>query len=181
MESRQDPNRGLFSSENPLFQKPQRFSLSRLEIFFGGIILLGLIYVGYLLFFQESGASPGLEKRVKALEDLVRTQAEKTDQEFKALQTHLGRMEARLQALESSAKAAPSTPSVVTSPVAPQVTKTEPPSGQRKPILHKVKKGETVKTIANKYRVSVKDLTIWNKKIRTQPIRPGDTLTIYSR
>jgi len=177
--------------------RKQRFSLSRLEILFGGLLLVGLIYIGYVLFFQEgSDFSPALEKRMKKLEALMGEQTEKIDREIKALQALQAQLDARLRALENPsrtvtqppvpppASAVSNTPPKPASPTAaagPVEKKTPSASTERKKIVHKVKKGETLKGIAAKYKVSTKDLLAWNKSIKQKSIRPGDTLTILSR
>lgn len=45
-------------------------------------------------------------------------------------------------------------------------------------IIHKVKKGETLKSIAAKYKVSIQDIKTWNF-IGKRGIRPGKHLIIY--
>lgn len=45
-------------------------------------------------------------------------------------------------------------------------------------IIHKVKKGETLKSIAKKYGISVQDIKTWNF-IGRRGIRPGKNLIIY--
>lgn len=51
-----------------------------------------------------------------------------------------------------------------------------------KKIVYKVKKGDTLSKIAQKYRVSVADLKKWNPKVaRKKYISSGDTLVIYVR
>lgn len=177
--------------------RKQRFSLSRLEILFGGLLLLGLIYLGYVLFFQEgSDSNPALEKRMKRLETLIQEQSEKVDREIKALQALQAQMDTRLKALEtppragtaqplpsssqlSSAPPPPPKPALSAASPTEEKKPTTPP--ERKKILHKVKKGETLGSIAAKYKVSTKDLLAWNKKIKNKTVRPGDTLTVLSR
>jgi len=46
-------------------------------------------------------------------------------------------------------------------------------------IVHRVRSGEFLGSIANKYRVSVRDLMAWNN-LRSTRLNPGDRLTIYS-
>ena len=50
-------------SPEPSGQYKQRFHLSGLEVLFGTLIFLGLLYVGYFIFFQESGRSSGKIKK----------------------------------------------------------------------------------------------------------------------
>ena len=45
-------------------------------------------------------------------------------------------------------------------------------------FVHVVKKGESLKSIANKYRVSVSNIKKWNR-LKKDVIRPGQKLTIY--
>jgi LysM repeat protein len=167
-----------------------------LEVIFGGLILLGLVYIGYILFFQDgSGTSPGLEKRLKNLETLSQQQAEKINLEIKALQNAQARWENRLKALETGGSK-PGTAAVATAPSAPaagspppvkktlqtKVEKKPAPAGaERKKIQHKVKKGETLNSIAARYKVSSKDLVQWNKKIKNNQVRVGETLVILAR
>ena len=65
----------------------QRFPLSSLEIVFGSLIVLGLIYIGYIIFFQDSsGPGSALEKKIRNLETISREQGEKLDKRIKAIQ-----------------------------------------------------------------------------------------------
>ena len=47
-------------------------------------------------------------------------------------------------------------------------------------IVHRVRSGEFLGYIANRYNVSVRDLMAWNNK-RTTRLNPGDRLTIYTK
>lgn len=46
-------------------------------------------------------------------------------------------------------------------------------------IYHKVKSGETLHTIARKYRVSAKDIASWNHISTKKPLKVGKTIVIY--
>jgi LysM repeat protein len=183
-------------SQDPLifsFNK-QRFPLSSLEMVFGSLIILGLIYLGYVIFFQDSdGSGARVEKRVKQLELAFREQSEGLEKRIKTIQDNQSRLEERLKALENSNQGK-TAPQVKTQP--PKVEEKKPIKAQpsnveekkpqtpppvRKEIRHKVKRGETLQSIASKYKVSTKDLMGWNKSIKKKPIRPGDTLIIVSR
>ena len=171
------PYRGsLISSPNK-----QRFPLSSLEIVFGGLIILGLIYIGYIIFFQESsGSASKLEKRINNLETFSREQNEKFDKKIKEIQESLTQLDSRLRSLQTAdqnkqanlAKAPP--PKVVEKTPLPAAT------GKKK-IQHKVKKGETLQSIASKYKVSLSDLLQWNKRSKNKPVRPGEVLIVVSR
>jgi LysM repeat protein len=201
-----------------LSHKKQRFTLSSLEILFGSLIVLGLIYIGYIIFFQESsGPSSKLEKKIISLETSYKEQIEKIDQKIKAIQDSQTRSESRLKALEAanqnlSAKSGKIEPRKAEEKKPPtaapekrkiqnleatnqnlpaKVEKIEPPKAEEKKptpaapekrkIQHKVKKGETLGSIAVKYKVSKKDLIQWNKWSKNKPVRAGDTLIILSR
>ncbi|MEW6185367.1 MAG: LysM peptidoglycan-binding domain-containing protein [Thermodesulfobacteriota bacterium] len=196
MENLNNPEAGNSSKAQLLSPNRQRFTLSRLEIIFGGLILLGLIYIGYIIFFQDGpGNSSGLEKRLKTLEALSRQQEEKINGEIKALQNAQAQWENRLKALETTAakpRPAPaipvaSTPAVVSPlPVkkAQEIKgekKPTPAAAERKRTQHKVKKGETLTSIAAKYRVSPNDLIRWNKNIKNKQVRAGEILVILAR
>lgn len=47
-------------------------------------------------------------------------------------------------------------------------------------LVHRVRSGEFLGYIANKYRVSVRDLMVWNN-MRSTRLNPGDRLTIYTK
>ena len=46
-------------------------------------------------------------------------------------------------------------------------------------IDYKVKRGETLSTIAKKFKVSRDDLARWNKTDKNRSLLTGETLTIY--
>ncbi|MBL4707571.1 MAG: LysM peptidoglycan-binding domain-containing protein [Flavobacteriales bacterium] len=47
-------------------------------------------------------------------------------------------------------------------------------------LVHRVRSGEFLGSIANKYKVSVRNLMAWNN-LRSTRLNPGDRLTIYSK
>ena len=47
-------------------------------------------------------------------------------------------------------------------------------------LVHRVRSGEFLGYIANKYRVSVRDLMVWNN-LRSTRLNPGDRLTVYTK
>ena len=51
---------------------------------------------------------------------------------------------------------------------------------QPKVIVHRVRSGEFLGYIANKYHVSVRDLMAWNN-LRSTRLNPGDRLSVYSK
>jgi LysM repeat protein len=170
-------------SQGPLISSinKQRFPLSSLEIVFGSLIILGMIYIGYILFFQDNpGSVSSLEKKIKNLETISREQGEKLDKKIKEIQESQTRWESKLKALETAIQKGPA--NVVKLPSPKVVEKTPlPVSTGNKKIQHKVKKGETLQSIAAKYKVSPGDLLQWNKRGKNKPVRPGEILTIVSR
>jgi LysM repeat protein len=159
-------------------QFKQRFKLSALEILFGSLILLGLLYIGYFIFFQEStGTNSKLEKKIKTMEASVLEQTEKFDKNVKAIQSNQAQMESRLKALE-----------IANRDLLAKFGRTEkrpaeeknPTPGKEK-IQYKAKKGETLRIIAKKFKVSPDDLARWNKRDKNKPIRTGETLVILPR
>lgn len=176
-------------ADNPPSQGPlisslnrQRFPLSSLEIVFGGLIILGLIYIGYIIFFQDnnSGSASSLEKKIRNLETLSREQGEKLDKKIKEIQESQTRLESRLKTLETANQGKPANVSILQPPKAAEKTPLQA-SPEKKRIQHKVKKGETLQKIAAKYKVSPGDLLQWNKRSKNKPVRPGEILTIVSR
>ncbi|MGC1402633.1 MAG: LysM peptidoglycan-binding domain-containing protein [Thermodesulfobacteriota bacterium] len=172
-------------SENTPAQEPvpatdfkQRFKLSGLEILFGILILLGLIYVGYFILFQDSsGMGSKLQKKISSMETSSREQVEKLDKKIKAIQDTEVQLESRLKSLEA-----------LTQNLSTKIGKLEkrpaegnkPVPGKEK-INYKVKKGETLQGIARKFKVSVDDLARLNKLDKNRPVRAGDTLVISPR
>lgn len=172
------------TSQGPLISsiRKQRFPLSSLEIVFGGLIILGLIYIGYIIFFQDSssGSASNLEKKIRNLETISREQGEKQDKKIKEIQESQVRLESRLKTLETANQGKPA--NVAT--LQPRKIIEKPPlqaSAEKKLIQHKVKKGETLQKIASKYKVSPGDLLQWNKRSKNKPVRPGEILTIVAR
>jgi LysM repeat protein len=159
----------------------QRFKLSTLEILFGSLIVLGLFFMAYFIFFQEgSGKVSKLEKKLSSLEGGALSKMESLDQRIKAVQEGQARMESRLQALEAAnrdltAKLA----RIGTRPV--EEKKSSTASQGRGKIQYKVKKGETLQSIARKFKVSANDLSQWNKLGKSGTVRPGDILVISLR
>jgi LysM repeat protein len=162
----------------------QRFSLSSLEILFGSLIVMGLLYVGYFILFQESAVvSPKLEKRIKSLETLSAGQDEKIDKKIKAIQDTLQtQWEARLKKLEAhqsqleNANRELSAKIVRTQKSQAEVRR---PATVKEKIEYKVKRGETFTTIAKKFKVSREDLARWNKTDKNRSVLIGETLIIY--
>ena len=63
----------------------------------------------------------------------------------------------------------------------PEEKKPAPPAAAREKIVHKVKKGENIYSIARRYRVYVQDVLTWNKLPANPTLKVGDTLVIYKR
>jgi LysM repeat protein len=153
----------------------QRFKLSNLEILFGGLILLGLLYIGYFIFLQDgSGAASKLEKKLKAVEKSTLEQTEKFDKQVKEAQGNQAQMEVRLKALENANR-----------DLLAKIGSMEKRSGEEKKvssgkekIQYKVKKGETLRSIAKKFKVTTEDLARWNKLDKNKAVRKGETLVI---
>lgn len=61
----------------------------------------------------------------------------------------------------------------------PAVAAVEKISGTGEQKKHTIKSGETLSSIASKYRCSVSDLKDWNK-LKGNTIHPGDKLTVYT-
>jgi len=185
MEKRiQDPSEtGNKNSEdqNILSHKKQRFTLSSLEIIFGSLIVLGLIYIGYIIFFQESsGPSSRLEKKVISLETNIREQNEKIDQRLKAIQDGQTQWESRIKALETANQNLTAKVGK-TEPQKAEEKKLPPATPAKRKIQYMVKKGDTLRSIAIKYKVSTNDLLQWNKRSKNKPVKAGDTLIIIPR
>ena len=97
-------------SQEPLISSlnKQRFPLSSLEIVFGSLIILGLIYIGYIIFFQDSSGSVSkLEKKIRNLETISREQGEKLDKKIKEIQAIQIQWESRLKTLETANQGKP--------------------------------------------------------------------------
>jgi LysM repeat protein len=161
----------------------QRFALSTLEILFGSLIFMGLLYVGYYILFQESsGGSPKLEYRIKSLEAVSAEQNEKIDKKIKAVQDNQTQWEARLKKLEAhQAQLENANRELSAKIVRTQKSQAEVkrPATVKEKIEYKVKRGETLTTIAKKFKVSREDLARWNKTDKNRSVLIGETLIIY--
>jgi LysM repeat protein len=156
----------------------QRFKLSGLEILFGILILLGLIYIGYFVLFPDSsGTASKLQKKISLMETSSREQAEKFDKSVKAIQENEAQLASRLKSLEALTLDL----STKIGKLDKRQTEGVKSSPGKEKINYKVKKGETLQSIAKKYKVSVDDLARLNKLDKNKPVRVGDTLAISPR
>ena len=109
--------------ENPAPRK-QRFKPSVLEVMIGSLIVLGILYLAYLVLHQETGDTRGMEARIKALEaksdqrglalekglEGLKEAARQLDARLKSLEDHRKQVDSRVESL--TAKAAPAPPKV---------------------------------------------------------------------
>lgn len=166
----QDPNSSI--------EFKQRFKLSVLEILFGILILLGLIYIGYFILFQEgSGTVSKLQKKINLLETSSQEQAAKLDQRLKTIQENEAQLDGRLKSLEALNRDL----LAKVGKIEKRQSEEKKPSASKEKIQYKVKKGETLQTIAKKFKMSTDELARLNKLDKNRPVRPGDTLVISLR
>jgi LysM repeat protein len=157
-------------------QFKQRFKISNLEILFGSLILLGLLYIGYFIFFQESGGTATkLEKKLKTIEVSTQEQNEKLDKTIKELQNQQAQLDSRMKTLENANRDL----LAKIGRIEKRPVEEKKPSPKKEKIQYKVKKGETLQTIAKRFKVSSEDLARWNKLDKNKPVKIGDTLIIY--
>jgi len=171
--------------ENPVPRK-QQFKPSVLEVMIGGLILLGIMYLAYLVLYKETGDTRGVEARIKALEARIDQRGLPLEKGLEGMKESSRQLEARLKALEDhrkqvdsrveglAAKVAPAPPKVAAEDKKPAAS-----SPGKEKITHKVKKGETLIVIAKKYRVSTQDIVQWNKLPQGKAIKPDEKLIIY--
>ena len=175
----------LSENQNEPAQEPvpstdfkQRFKLSALEILFGILILLGLIYIGYFILFQgSSGTGSKLEKKINLMEANSQAQAGKLEKMINAVQEKQDLWEARLKSQEALTMEL----STKIGKLEKRQTEVNKLSPTKEKIQYKVKKGETLQSIAKKFKVSADDLARLNKLDKNRPVRVGDTLVISSR
>ena len=167
----------------------QKFKLSTLEALIGSLIVLGLIYVGYLIFFQgDAGSSTKLEKKVKILETISLQQQEKLQSGMKTLLESQAQTETRLKNLEAQQKQLDTAYKELVAkagrlekrPTEEKKPTTPAPAPGKNKIIHKAKPGENIYSIARKYKVNTQDLIKWNKLAKDKPIKVGDTLVVYT-
>lgn len=109
------------------------------------------------------------------MEAISLEQAEKIDKTVKTAQNTQSQLESRVKALENANR-----------DLLAKVGKFEkrPPeekklSPVKDKIHYKVKRGETLRSIAKKFRVSPDDLSRWNKIDKNKFVRLGEILVIY--
>ena len=171
--------------ENPVPRK-QQFKPSVLEVMIGGLILLGIMYLAYLVLYKETGDTRGVEARIKTLEARIDQRGMALEKGLEGLKESSRQLEARLKALEDHRKLVDSRVEGLAarvSSVPPKVaTEDKKPAASgpgKEKITHKVKKGETLIVIAKKYRVSTQDIIQWNKLPPGKALKPDDKLVIY--
>ena len=163
----------------------QKFKLSSLEILFGGMILLGLMFVGYFILSQDGGGSiPKLEKRIKLMASSSQEQFDKIEKQLKAIQESQVQLESRLKNLELRQKQQ----ETASRELIGRISRTSRPvpeekkSAQaREKIQYKVRKGETLLSIAKKFKVTKTELAGCNNIDRNKTVRIGELLIIYPR
>jgi LysM repeat protein len=178
--------------ENPAPRK-QRFKPSVLEVMIGSLIVLGILYLAYLVLHQETGDTRGMEARIKVLEaksdqrglalekglEGLKEAARQLDARLKSLEDHRKQVDSRVESLTAKAAPAPPKGTAALPKVAAEDKKPAAPGPGKERITHKVKKGETLIVIAKKYRVSTQDIVQWNKLPQGKAIKPDDKLVIY--
>ena len=89
--------------ENPVPRK-QRFKPSMLEVMIGSLILLGIMYLAYLVLYKETGDTRGMEARIKALEARSDQRGLALEKGLEGLKEASRQLEPRLKALEDHRK-----------------------------------------------------------------------------
>ncbi|MBI5583889.1 MAG: LysM peptidoglycan-binding domain-containing protein [Deltaproteobacteria bacterium] len=180
------------SQEKELYTptRKQRFKPSTLEILIGSLIVLGFFYLGYLVLAKEGGDTRKLETRLKALEMRVVQQGATLDQELQGLKPPFQKMETRLKGLEDSynqldlqLKNIKTRLVAVTPPPKTAGEEKKPPSAApgKEKLIHKIKKGENIYSIAKKYHVYVQEILQWNNLPSNSTLKVGDSLIIFKR
>ena len=180
-----ESNKSPIQESDPSGPFKQRFSLSTLEIIFGSLVLLGLLYMGYFILFQDHSGTHQLTKKIQLMENYLKEQDEKTDKKLKMLQEGMVQLDARLKKMEArQIQTENSQKELLARAVKTQKPTAEikkPASAQAKEkIEYKVKKGENLAAIAKKFKVSREDLARWNKIDKNKPLQAGETLIIIS-
>ncbi|HMK65406.1 MAG TPA: LysM peptidoglycan-binding domain-containing protein [Thermodesulfobacteriota bacterium] len=163
----------------------QRFTLSTLEMIFGVLILLGLVYMGYFILFQDSSGTHQLDKKLKSVENYFKEHDEKIDKKFKALQDNWAQLELRLKKIEERQTQTENNYRELST----RITKTpkataepkKPAAASKEKIEYKVKKGDNLASIAKKYKVTREDLAKWNKIDKNKPLQAGEVLIVIPR
>ena len=167
----------------------QRFKPSKLEFLIGMLIVLGFFYLGYLVLAKEGGDTRKLDNRLKALESKMGQLGEAANKELPGIKAGFQQLETRLKALEDQqkqldsqlkqmqARAAAPAPK----PAVEEKKSASPPATGREKTIHKIKKGETIYSIARKYHVYVQEILQWNKLPPNPTLKVGDSLVIYKR
>jgi TolA-binding protein len=122
----------------------QRFRLSALEILFGILILIGLIYIVYFILTPGSSGTAALEKKISLMETQSLDQAEKFDKRIKAIQDNQVQLQAQLKSVEALTRDL----SAKIGKLEKRQAEEKKPSQAKEKIHYKVKQGETLQSIA---------------------------------
>jgi hypothetical protein len=150
----------------------RRFGFSLLEGILSLIALIGAFFFIYFFFLSQGNPFQSERKafrerfravdlRVNALEDNLKNLKLQQEETVRKLDTLLARTR------EQEKKAAE--------------VKETPPSKKPARISVKVKKGETLKGLAQRYNVSEKEIITWNKLGERRGLKMGETLILYKR
>jgi LysM repeat protein len=187
MEERNEPevevNRDLEEySPSSKYQKPRRsFLLNKWVLVL--IFLIGGIGVGlglWMLF--QSGVFPGKKQSEFPEFSALRAEVQKMKSEIEPLKNEIQSLKVELKALQDRINVFQGQSASLKDQVT-ILAKKRDHQGDKKPapkmIIYKIKKGDTVASIAKKFRVGPDDLRRWNNLPVKGNLNSGQVITIY--
>ena len=165
------------------YKKPKR-SIAFNKWFLIPIFLLGTLGVAFgLWMILQSNAFSGKNQSEPPELKALRTEVQNLKSEIAASKNEFHFLKEEQKALKDWTKALQDQVAALKDQQQNLEKKKESP-GHKKPrpkvTVHKIQKGETLASIAKKFRVSQNDLRSWNNLPAKGKLKPGQTLTIYS-
>jgi len=140
----------------------------------GGLSLVLLLVAAYWAFWQRG---PAVKEKTPELAQLqgLQGQVQKLERDWNQLRKEMDFLQGEQKGLSDQMKA-------LKDQVAAFHAKTERPPEKKeapKAISYKVKKGDTLQTIAKRFQVQPEDIRKWNRLGTKGELRPGKMLTLY--
>jgi LysM repeat protein len=165
------------------YQKPKRtFSLKKWVLF--PILLLGTTGLAFgLWMILQSGIFSGKKQPETPELNSLRTEVQKLKGEIASLKNEFQFLKEEQKAIQEWTKVLQGQVTAFKGQLT-VLAKKKDSQGDKKPkskvVVYKIQKGDTLVSIAKKFRVDQDDLRNWNRLPSKGNLKPGQTITIYS-
>ncbi len=187
LEDRKEPKVEINSETEEYFSPSSRggsrrsFSFNKRMLVF--VVLIGTVGLGFVLWILLSSGMVSSKKQLESPELLaLRGEVQKLKGEIDPLKKEIQFLKGELTAFQDRTKVLQEQLSALKDQFVLAAKKDS--KGYKKPapkaVIYKIKKGDTLVSVAKKFRVRPDDLRGWNRLPLKSKLNPGQTITIYS-